>query len=89
MKYLLLVGMLLALWTPVSAQTPVPQPLAYDNPNSPVDLLASYYNAINRGEYQRAYNYWQNAPADSYTSFCQRLCGYGQRAVDRSAADLH
>ena len=34
----------------------------YESFASPVDLLASYYNAINRKEYQRAYGYWQNPP---------------------------
>jgi hypothetical protein len=42
----------------------------YDNPNSPVDLLASYYNAIDRQEYQRAYGYWQNPPS-TYDTFVQ------------------
>lgn len=41
---------------------------AYDNPASPVDLLASYYNAINLQDYERAYNYWQEPPSD-YDSF--------------------
>ncbi len=41
-----------------------------DNPNSPVDLLASYYNAIDRQEYRRAYGYWQNPPG-SYDAFVQ------------------
>jgi len=41
---------------------------AYENQNSPVELLASYYNAINRGEYQRAYSYWQ-VPPNPYDEF--------------------
>ncbi len=41
---------------------------AYDNVTSPVDLLASYYNAINRHEFERAHAYWQT-PADSYDEF--------------------
>jgi hypothetical protein len=45
-----------------------PAEAAYDNPNSPVDLLASYYNAIDRQEYQRAYGYWQTPPSD-YDTF--------------------
>jgi len=57
-----------------SAPTPAVDALAqsqapaYENLNSPVDLLASYYNAINRKEYQRAYGYWQTAPT-SYQNF--------------------
>jgi hypothetical protein len=39
-----------------------PQGPAYENLNSPVDLLASYYDAINRKQYQRAYGYWQSPP---------------------------
>lgn len=31
---------------------------AYDNLDSPIDLLASYYNAIERNEFARAYGYW-------------------------------
>ena len=34
----------------------------FENLDSPVDLLASYYNAINRQEYQRAYSYWESPP---------------------------
>ena len=40
----------------------------YENLESPVDLLASYYNAINRKEYQRAYNYWETTPSN-YNQF--------------------
>jgi heat shock protein HslJ len=52
--------------TSVSANHQVPQ--QFENLNSPVDLLASYYNAINRQEYQRAYAYWENPP-DPYDAF--------------------
>ena len=45
-----------------------PQGPAYENLNSPVDLLASYYDAINRKQYQRAYGYWQTPPT-SYPKF--------------------
>ena len=53
-----------------------PAEAAYDNPNSPVDLLASYYNAIDRQEYQRAYGYWEMPPS-SYDQFAQ---GYADTA---------
>lgn len=42
----------------------------YENLNSPVDLLASYFNAINHQEYQRAYGYWENPP-NPYDEFVQ------------------
>lgn len=52
------------------AQSPAPQAqaMAYDNVNSPVELVASYYNAIGRQEYRRAYRYWRNPP-QSYNAF--------------------
>jgi hypothetical protein len=36
---------------------------AYENRGDPVGLLASYYNAINRKDYQRAYGYWGTPPS--------------------------
>ena len=35
----------------------------YEDIKSPVGLLASFYNAINTREYDRAYRYWENPPA--------------------------
>lgn len=70
MKFWTLILAVLTLTLPfygAAAQTgQLPEP--YDNPTSPVDLLSSYYNAINRAEYERAYGYWQTAP-DSYETF--------------------
>jgi heat shock protein HslJ len=40
----------------------------FDDRTSPVSLLASYYDAINRQEYQRAYSYWETAP-DPFDEF--------------------
>jgi hypothetical protein len=40
----------------------------YENLISPVDLLSSYYNAINLQDYERAYSYWQSPPLD-YNTF--------------------
>jgi hypothetical protein len=51
--------------------------------SSPEALLNSYYNAINRGEYQRAYSYWgspgtsPNTVPPDYNSFVQ---GYASTA---------
>lgn len=44
------------------------QTQGYEVLTSPVDLIASYYDAINREEYERAYSYWQQPPLD-YDSF--------------------
>ena len=68
LKFLLVV-VLIALPFYVFAQTPNPMSApSYENVDSPVDLLASYYNAINRKEYARAYSYWETAP-NSYADF--------------------
>src|SRR4029453_17019999 len=42
----------------------------------PAEVLASYYNAINRQEYQRAYSYWETPPSP-YDQFVQ---GYADTA---------
>lgn len=52
-------------------QTPI-----YNNPSSPVNLLTSFYDAINRQDYQRAYGYWQTAPS-AYADFVN---GYANTA---------
>jgi hypothetical protein len=34
----------------------------YENLNSPVALLASFYDAVNAKEFERAYRYWETPP---------------------------
>ncbi len=75
MKFWELMVAIVAVTFPIysgSAQTvqPVQPEFAYDNVDSPVDLLSSYYNAINLQEYQRAYDYWEAAP-NSYNEFAR------------------
>jgi hypothetical protein len=53
-----------------------PEP-RYDDCTDPVHLLASYFNAVNRREYQRAWEYWKNPPNPSYEDFLQ---GYAETA---------
>src|SRR5205085_1820450 len=57
-----------------------PAPQSYDTRTSPVDLLASFYNAINRHEYARAYGYWETPPS----SYDQFVAGY----ADTTAVQL-
>ena len=62
--------------------TPVPPPPAavpplYDDQGDPVSLLASYVNAINRREYDRAWSYWENPPNASLDEF---QAGYADTA---------
>jgi heat shock protein HslJ len=48
----------------------------YENLNSPVALLASFYNAVNAKEYERAYRYWETPPG-SLEDFAR---GYAETA---------
>ncbi len=42
---------------------PAPKPAEhYENLNSPVALLASFYSAVNAREYERSYRYWETSP---------------------------
>jgi hypothetical protein len=47
---------------------PAPE-TSYDDQSGPVRLLASYYNAINLGEYTRAWEYWEAPPDPSFEVF--------------------
>jgi hypothetical protein len=49
----------------------------YDNRLSPIDLLTSYVDAIQTGDYSRAYNYWETPPNPSLEAFAQ---GYADTA---------
>lgn len=69
MNYLKVIVIVLIFILPFSMSTQtVEQEPEYENLSSPVDLLASYYNAINRQEYRRAYGYWETPP-DPYNEF--------------------
>ncbi len=60
----LLAALLIGL--PVSAQETIALPQAtpelFNTQTDPVSLIGAYYNAISRGEYVRAYGYWEQAP---------------------------
>ena len=60
---------------------PVPPPgevpPLYDDQDDPVSLMASYINAINRREYDRAWNYWENPPNPTFDDF---RAGYADTA---------
>ncbi|MCI0487790.1 MAG: META domain-containing protein [Blastocatellia bacterium] len=46
------------------APSSAPSQLSYENLDNPVSLLASYFNAVNLGEYLRAWHYWEKPPGD-------------------------
>jgi hypothetical protein len=55
---------------------PAPASVKYDNRSRPADMLASFYNAIDRREYARAYGYWEKSPS----SYDQFVAGYADTA---------
>jgi hypothetical protein len=65
-RRLLIVLALAALTVPAAAQDqPVPPltPAPLDVRTDPVLAVASYYNAIALGDYERAYSYWESPPS--------------------------
>ncbi len=54
--------------TPASQPEALPTPPFYEDLSRPASALASYYNAINRREYERAYGYWASPP-QPYATF--------------------
>jgi hypothetical protein len=55
---------------------PAPE-TSYDDQTGPVRLLASYYNAINLGEYTRAWGYWEVPPDPSFEEFADGFADTG------------
>lgn len=75
--------------TSVPLATPPPmdngsQPLYLDDRSSPQGVLSSFYNAIERREYARAYSYWEpDAAQQSLPPFAQWQQGYtGTQSVE-------
>jgi len=68
---------------PTAAAQPAPR---YENLQDPADLIASYYNAIIRKEYQRAYGYWESPPDGA--SLAQFAQGYADTAAVNAALRL-
>lgn len=62
----------------VSATPTPPVGPSYDDQSDPVAALASLYDAINRGEFARAYDYWEEPPAASVEDF---EAGYADTAA--------
>ncbi len=59
---------------------------AYDYTGSPITLIESYYDAINRRDYPRAYGYWETPPNNaSLADFTQ---GFASTASVRAFAGL-
>jgi hypothetical protein len=55
--------LLLAATSPLHAESASTSlATAYNNRSDPTRLIASYYDAINSGDFARAYEYWESAP---------------------------
>jgi hypothetical protein len=81
----------------VAGETPF-----YEHRTEPIDALKSYYNAINRKEYDRAYSYFQgapNPPPSTAPPYQQFVAGYadtvfvalavGQQTTEGAAGNLY
>lgn len=63
---------------PSTASAATTVPVTNDDRSNPVALVSSYYNAIIRREYARAYGYWESPP--NGTPFHRFVRGYADTA---------
>jgi len=84
-----------ALWivassTSTSAQVHGPEPGYQDDRSTAESVIGSYFDAVNRREYSRAYSYWEPAAAVSQLApFDQFVAGYADTAgVDLTLGDI-
>lgn len=56
---ILILSALLAVPAAAQPATPIPE---FTEQTDPVALIGAYYNAIDRGDYARAYRYWEAPP---------------------------
>jgi hypothetical protein len=63
-------GVLAAQGGPTLAAAPANDPAYFDNRSDAVSLLVSFFNAVDRREYDRAYSYWETgSPVGTYAAF--------------------
>jgi hypothetical protein len=73
------------LWTmglpSAAAQGRAPEPGYLDDRSTPEAVISSYYDAVNRHEYARAYSYWEPAAAEREVApFDDFVSGYADTA---------
>jgi hypothetical protein len=85
-----LVLLMAASTAAASAQGHTPEPGYQDDRSSAESVIGSYYNAVNRREYTRAYSYWEpEAAARELQPFDQFALGYADTAsVDVTLGDI-
>jgi hypothetical protein len=74
----------------VSAQSDTPDPGYQDDRSTAESVIGSYYDAVNRRQYSRAYSYWEPASAASQLPpYAQFVQGYADTAsVDLATGDV-
>jgi hypothetical protein len=88
---LLLAALLIAV--PAAAQQATPTPLIpttapdeFALRTDPASLIGAYYNAISRGDYARAYSYWESAPGNQTQA--QFAAGFADTLTARAIVRL-
>ena len=78
------------------AQTEAEQPAYLDDRSTPAQLALSYFNAIDRGEYARAYGYFgpEDAPAFEawqvpFADIVKAEVSFGQMAQEGAAGSIY
>jgi len=73
-----------------SAQGHTPEPGYQDDRSSAESVIGSYYDAVNRREYARAFSYWEPGAADTeLPPFDQFVAGYADtKLVDLTLGDI-
>lgn len=89
-RWILLLLAALFIGLPVSAQQtsglPQTTPQSFTTQTDPVSLIGAYYNAISRGEYDRAYGYWEQAPRNQTAA--QFAAGFADTQTARAIVRL-
>src|SRR5438874_3105999 len=85
-----LVLLVVATTSIVSAQGHAPEPGYQDDRSSAESVVSSYYDAVNRREYARAFSYWEPAAAQTeLPPFDQFVLGYADTvSVDLTLGDI-
>ena len=62
---------------PVLAQDQPPEPGYLDDRSTPEAVISSYFDAVNKREYARAYSYWESGAAErELPPFDEFVAGY-------------
>lgn len=90
MLMVVMVGLCAAAPIRALAQDHAPEPGYLDDRSTPEAVVTSYYDAVNKREYARAYSYWEPAAAErELPAFDDFVQGYADTAsVDLTLGDV-